>query len=75
MSKVKQYYTDLTEKNVDDIMKKYVVNEISFNDAKSKIMKLDNLNLVNIDEDNIDEVLILEKEDYWKKANKEGRSA
>ena len=74
MSKVKQYYTDLTEKNVDDIMKKYVVNEISFNDAKSKIMKLDNLNLVNIDEDNIDEVLILEKEDYWKKANKEGRS-
>ena len=74
MSKVKQYYTDLTEKNVDDIIKKYVVNEISFNDAKSKIMKLDNLNLVNIDEDNIDEVLILEKEDYWKKANKEGRS-
>ena len=74
MSKVKQYYTDLTEKNVDDIMKKYVVNEISFNDAKSKIMKLDNLNLVNIDEDNIDEVLILEKEDYNKKINKEGKS-
>ena len=74
MSKVKQYYTDLTEKNVDDIMKKYVVNEISFNDAKSKIMKLDNLNLLNIDEYNVDEVLISEKEDYWKKANKEGRS-
>ncbi len=74
MSKVKQYYTDLTEKNVDDIMKKYVVNEISFKDAKSKIMKLDNLNLLNIDEDNIDEVLILEKEDYYKKLNKEGRS-
>ena len=74
MSKVKQYYTDLTEKNVDDIMKKYVVNEISFNDAKSKIMKEDNLNLINIDEYNIDEVLITEKEEYWKKANKEGRS-
>ena len=74
MSKVKQYYTDETEKNVDDILSKYVINEISFKDAKSKIMKLDNLNLVNIDEDNIDEVLILEKEDYWKKANKEGRS-
>ena len=74
MSKVKQYYTDLTEKNVDDIIKKYVVNEISFNDAKSKIMKLDNLELLNIDEYNIDEVLITEKEDYWKKANKEGRS-
>ena len=74
MSKVKQYYTDLTEKNDDYIMKKYVVNEISFNDAKSKIMKEDNLNLINIDEYNIDEVLITEKEEYWKKANKEGRS-
>ena len=74
MSKVKQYYTDETEKNVDDILSKYVINELSFQDAKSKIMKLDNLNLVNIDEENIDEVLIIEKEDYWKKANKEGRS-
>ena len=74
MAKVKQYYTDLTEKSVDDILSKYVINEISFNDAKSKIMKLDNLNLVNIDEENIDEVLIMEKEDYWKKANKQGRS-
>ena len=74
MSKVKQYYTDLTEKNVDDIVSKYVINEISFKDAKSKIMKLDNLNLLNIDEYNVDEVLISEKEDYWKKANKEGRS-
>ena len=74
MSKVKQYYTDLTEKSVDDILSKYVINEISFKDAKSKIMKLDNLNLLNIDEYNIDEVLITEKEEYWKKANKEGRS-
>ena len=74
MSKVKQYYTDLTEKSVDDILSKYVINEISFKDAKSKIMKLDNLNLINIDEYNIDEVLIIEKEEYWKKANKEGRS-
>ena len=74
MAKVKQYYTDLTEKSVDDILSKYVINELSFQDAKSKIMKLDNLNLVNIDEENIDEVLIYEKEDYWKKANKEGKS-
>ena len=74
MGKVKQYYADLTEKNVDDIISKYVINEISFNDAKSKIMKLDNLELLNIDEYNIDEVLILEKEDYYKKLNKEGKS-
>ena len=64
----------IKEKSVDDILSKYVVNELSFQDAKSKIMKLDNLNLVNIDEENIDEVLIYEKEDYWKKANKEGKS-
>ena len=75
MAKVKQYYTNEVENNVDDILSKYVINEISFKDAKSKIMKLDNLNLLNIDEYNVDEVLFTEKEDYWKKANKEGRSA
>ncbi len=74
MAKVKQYYTNEVEKNVDDVLSKYVINEISFKDAKSKILDLDNLNLVNIDEYNVDEVLITEKEDYWKKANKEGRS-
>ena len=36
---------------------------------------VDNLDLVGIDEYNVDEVLIMAKEDYWKKANKEGRSA
>ena len=40
----------------------------------SEALKEDNLNLLNIDEYNIDEVLITEKEEYWKKANKEGRS-
>ena len=60
MSKVKQYYTDQTEKNVDDVLSKYLINEISFNDAKSKIMKLDNLNLISIDEYNIDEVIDME---------------
>ena len=32
MSKVKQYYTDLTEKSVDKIYFKYVINELSFQD-------------------------------------------
>ena len=82
MSKVKQYYTDLTEKNVDDIISKYVINEISFNDAKSKIKldvavdkikKVDNYEMV-IDEHNIEDGLFYAKEDYWKKANAEGRS-
>ena len=34
-------------------------------------MKLDNLNLVNIDEENIDEVLYYAKEDYNSKRGKE----
>ena len=43
MAKVKQYYTDLTEKSVDDILSKYVINEISDNDGwkniKSSLIK------------------------------------
>ena len=48
------------------------VNDI--NKAKEKMSNVDNLDLVGIDEYNVDEVLITAKEDYWKKANKEGRS-
>ena len=57
MSKVKQYYTDLTEKQVDDIILSYKSNKITNQDAIDKIMKLDNLELVGIDEHNIDEVV------------------
>ena len=57
MSKVKQYYTDLTEKLVDDIILSYKSNKMTKQDAINKIMKLDNLELVGIDENNIDEVV------------------
>ena len=57
MSKVKQYYTDLTEKQVDDIILSYKSNKITEQDCKDKIMKLENLELVGIDEYNIDEVI------------------
>ena len=57
MAKVKQYYTDLTEKQVDDIILSYKSNKITKQDAIDKIMKLDNLELVGIDEHNIDEVV------------------
>ena len=57
MRKVKQYYTDLTEKQVDDIILSYKSNKITKQDAIDKIMKLDNLELVGIDENNIDEVV------------------
>jgi len=57
MSKVKQYYTDETEKKVDDIILSYKSNKITKQNAIDKIMKLDNLELVGIDEHNIDEVV------------------
>ena len=57
MSKVKQYYTDLTEKQVDDIILDYKSNNITKDTAISKIMKLDNLDLVGIDENNVDEIV------------------
>ena len=57
MAKVKQYYTDLTEKLVDDIILDYKSKNITKDTAIDKIMKLDNLDLVGIDENNVDEVV------------------
>ena len=60
MGKVKQYSTDEVEKKVDDILTKVKNNVITKDNAKVEIMKLDNLNLINIDEYNIDEVIDME---------------
>ena len=57
MSKVKQYYTDETEKKVDDILLKVKNKSMTKDNAKVEILKLDNLGLVDISEDNIDEVI------------------
>mgnify|MGYP001174550048 FL=1 len=75
MSKTKQWAWDTAEKVSDDIINSYVKGDIDINKAKEKMSNVDNLDLVGIDEYNVDEVLIMAKEDYWKKANKEGRSA
>ena len=74
MSKVKNYYWDLAEKESDKIIDQYVKNVISKDDAIKQLSNVDNIELCGIDEYNVDEVLIMSKEDYWKKANKEGRS-
>ena len=37
-------------------------------------MKVENVNLADVDENNVDEVLFYAKEDYWKKRNAEGKS-
>ena len=60
MSKVKQYYTDEVEKKVDEILTKVKNNVITKDNAKVEIMKLDNLNLISIDDYNIDEVIDME---------------
>ena len=58
MSKVKQYYTDVAEKAVDKIILQVKQNLISKESAITDIMKVDNLNLIGIDENNVDEVIM-----------------
>ena len=75
MGKVKSWAWDCAEEQSDDIIKSYVDGKISKEKAIIDLSNVENLDLVGIDEYNVDEVLIMAKEDYWKKANKEGRSA
>ena len=74
MSKVKSYYMNEAEKSSDLIIDDYIKNKIDFKTAKNKVLKVENVNLIDIDENNVDEALFYAKEDYWKKANAEGRS-
>ena len=74
MSKVKNYYMNEAEKSADVIINDYVKGNIDFNTAKTKVLKVDNVNLIDIDENNVDDALFYAKEDYWKKANVAGRS-
>ena len=62
MSKVQKYYWDLAEKAVDAILIELKNNSISKEAAKAKIMNVDNLELVGIDEYNGDEVIDMELE-------------
>ena len=57
MSKVKNYYWDLAEKAVDAILLELKNNAITKEAAKAKIMVVDNLDLVGIDENNVEEVI------------------
>ena len=60
MSKVKQYYTDVAEKAVDKIINQVKQNLITKETASADILKVDNLNLIGIDENNVDEVIDME---------------
>ena len=62
MSKVKQWAEDTAEKKVDDILSQLKNNAISKEAAKAKIMNVDNVNMLGIEEYNVDEVIDVELE-------------
>ena len=63
MSKVKNYYWDLAEKESDKIIDQYVKNVISKDDAIKQLSNVENIELCGIDEYNADEVLDMAKEE------------
>ena len=62
MSKVKQWAEDTAEKKVDDILSQLKNKSISKEAAKAKIMNVENVNMIGIEEYNVDEVIDLELE-------------
>jgi len=63
MSKVKNYYWDLAEKESDKIIDQYVKNVISKDDAIKQLSNVENIELCGIDEYNVDEVLDIAKDE------------
>jgi len=63
MSKTKTYFTNEVEKTVDNITDNYCMNVIDYANAKDKLYKVQNLELV-LEKHNIDDHLYFAKEDY-----------
>ena len=63
MSKVKNYYWDLAEKEVDKITDEYLAGHIDLNTAENKISEVDNVELV-VEKHNIGDHLYYAKNDY-----------
>ena len=62
MSKTKQWAENTAEKKVDNILSQLKNNAISKEAAKAKIMNVENVNMLGIEEYNVDEVIDLELE-------------
>ena len=58
MAKVKQWASDTAHKKVDEILAHYKQGTYNFADTKTKLLEVDNLELVDIDETNVDEVIL-----------------
>ena len=57
MSKVKQWAEDAAEKSVDKIILQVKQNLITKETAISDILKVDNLQMIGIDSENVEEVI------------------
>ena len=57
MSKVKQWAEDTAEKATDKIILNYKNNLITKETAISEIMKVDNLQMIGINSENVEEVI------------------
>ena len=62
MGKVKSWAWDCAEEQVDDIIKSVKLGKITKEQAKIDISKVQNLDMLGIDEHNVDEVIELELE-------------
>ena len=60
MSKIKAYIENSVENQVDKFINKMKDGQIDLDTCKSKILEIDNLNMIGIDENNIDEVIDME---------------
>jgi len=57
MSKVKQWAEDAAEKAVDNIIYKLKDGQIDLTTAVEKTLKVENVNMLGIDENTVEEVL------------------
>ena len=57
MSKVKQWAEDTAEKAVDNIIYKLKDGQIDLTTASEQTLKVENVNMLGIDENNVEEAL------------------
>ena len=57
MSKTKQWAENTAEQKVDNIIAKLTSGDITRSDARTQIMKVDNIEMLGIDENTVDEVI------------------
>ena len=62
MSKVKEYYANEAEKQVDEILSDFRENKFDEKTTKEKILEVDNINLIDLSAENVDEFLYYTKQ-------------